>query len=134
MWFLFTGERADSWGLCRKSVSLSLWQRFSLPSRNQLIFLCPSLCLYKLKKALPTYTQNVLINNEVMSEKHYIKTKYHYVFFFSPKSELACFPVSNQSVITEGQYSIFLTLLSGLLKQFLGVLIYTCNSMNISYF
>lgn len=62
-------------------VSLLLKHCLPLPSRNQLIFLCPSLCLYKMKKSLATYAQkNVLINDEVMSEKYYIKTKYHYFF------------------------------------------------------
>lgn len=74
-----------------EKVGLSFQHRFPLPSRNQLIFLCLSLCLYKLKKALATYTQkNVLINNEVMSEKHYIKMKYHYFLL-----ELARFSISN---------------------------------------
>lgn len=73
MWFLFTGEIAGS-GEFLEKVGLSFQHRFPLPNRNQLIFLYLNLCLYKLKKALATYTQkNVLINNEVMSEKHYIK-------------------------------------------------------------
>lgn len=48
------------------------------------------------------------MNNEVMSEKYYIKTKYRYFLL-----ELAGFPVSNQSIITEGLSSIFLTPFSG---------------------
>lgn len=37
-----------------------------------------------MKKALATYAQkNVLINDEVMSEKYYIKTKYHYFFYWN---------------------------------------------------